>query len=51
MNPEGLTSKHKARLVGKGFQQLLGIDFDETFSHVLKTTTLRFVLIVVVTFD
>ena len=39
--------KYKIRLIAKGFQQEYGIDFDESFSLVVKMTTLRFMLGVV----
>ena len=36
----GQVSKYKARLIFKGFQQVYGIDYDETFSPVAKMNSI-----------
>ena len=43
-NPDGSINKYKARLVAKGFHQEAGFDFNETFSPVIKPTSIRVVL-------
>jgi Reverse transcriptase (RNA-dependent DNA polymerase) len=45
------SKKYKARLVVKGFQQKVGIDFTEIFSPVVKLSTIRTVLNIVVAED
>lgn len=40
---DGSLDKLKARLVARGFEQMAGVDFLETFSHVVKSATLRIV--------
>lgn len=40
----GLVERYRARLVAKGFSQKAGVDFDETFSPVVKYDSLRIIL-------
>lgn len=37
--PNGLVERHKVRLVARGFLQQYGLDYDKTFSLMVKTTS------------
>jgi hypothetical protein len=42
---------YKAKLVVKGFFQICGADFDETYAHVTKVISIRILLAYVPTLD
>ena len=44
LNSDGSINKHKARLVVKGYAQMFGVDFSETFAPVTRLDTIRMLL-------
>lgn len=44
LNADGSVNKHKARLVVKGYSQVFGVDFSETFAPVARLDTIRMLL-------
>lgn len=43
-NADGSLERYKARIVAKGYTQQEGVDFLDSFSHVAKLATVKFML-------
>jgi hypothetical protein len=48
---DGTIQKYKALLIAKGFTQVPRVDFGETFSLVVKLTTIRVLLTLAIQYD
>jgi hypothetical protein len=48
-NANGYVSRYKARLVVKGYAQIHGIDYEETYSLVAKMTIVRAIIVMATT--
>jgi hypothetical protein len=48
LNPDGSLERYKARWVVGGFTQRAGVNFDKTFTSVIKPATIRTVLTIAV---
>lgn len=49
-NPDGSIKKLKARLVSKGYNQLLDQGYGETFTPVIKPTTIKIIFTLALTY-
>lgn len=49
--PDGSLDKYKSRLVASGFNQQQGVDFEETYSPIIKSSTIRLILKIAVSKD
>jgi hypothetical protein len=48
-NVDEFMNKYKARLVTKGYAQIYGINYEETYNLIAKLTTIRTIIIITTT--
>jgi hypothetical protein len=46
LNANNIINKHKSRLVVKGYAQIYGVDYSNTFAPVARMDTIRFLFAV-----